>query len=133
MENKAFTQGLLVGEKGVGKTFAMDVSARLMAFHINKISSNYYANPNLSLAQPPPSLCSTMHINKISSNYYANPNLSVAQPPPQSMFNFPHSQNLFKLLCQPQSQCSPTPTSVYGQPYTLIKFLQFIMPTPISV
>ena len=31
MENKAFTQGLLVGEKGVGKTFAMDVSARLMA------------------------------------------------------------------------------------------------------
>ena len=31
MENKAFTQGLLVGEKGVGKTFAMDVSAWLMA------------------------------------------------------------------------------------------------------
>ena len=116
MENKAFTQGLLVGEKGVGKTFAMDVSARLMAFHINKISSIYYANPNLSLDQPPPSLCSTIHINKMSSiylanpnlslpplnlcstfqiykmssNYYANPNLSVAQPPPQSMVNLTH-------------------------------------------
>ena len=31
MENKAFTQGLLVGEKGAGKTFAKAVSARVMA------------------------------------------------------------------------------------------------------